>query len=160
MAHFVRTRPAPTVKGAGYARFRSYVRSDFRETCSYCLIAELFAHGEENFELDHFRPRSLFPNLKDDFYNLHWACHPCNHKKRDWWPDAALEVREIGFVDLTADDAATHYKVLDDGGLEGLTTSANHTIDKLLLNRKHLVKMRRLLRELAELDRPIASGTQ
>jgi len=142
---FVRTRPAPVVSG-GYKAFRPHVRSDFERTCAYCLLAELFASGEDNFELDHFFPVSRFSSRKDDFYNLYYACHPCNHIKRAEWPDARLEAKGVGFVDLCKDDFENHFRALPDGRWEGLTESGKYTIDALRLNRLHLVQIRTLLR--------------
>lgn len=142
---FIRMRPAPNVTG-GYKSYRPYVRADFKETCAYCLIAEVFAAGEENFELDHFFPASKFPTRKEDFYNLYYACHPCNHIKRAKWPDERLAEKGIGFVDLCEHDFELHFKELPDGRWEGLTESAKYTIDALKLNRSHLTKIRLLLR--------------
>jgi hypothetical protein len=146
---FVRTHPAPTVSG-GYTLFRPYVRADFIETCAYCLLSELFAAGQQNFELDHFFPAAKFPGRKQDFYNLYYACHPCNHIKRAKWPDPQLEAQGVGFVDLCQDNFENHFKELPDGHWEGLTESAKYTIDALRLNRLHLVQIRLLLRKLAE----------
>ncbi len=73
------------------------------------MMREIWAGGEENFELDHFRPRSLFPDGTDDFYNLYYACHPCNHFKGDQWPSQSLQDEGIGFVDLCGDDFSDHF---------------------------------------------------
>ena len=147
MPRFNRTQPAPKITG-GYAAYRSHVQIDFAKTCAYCLLQELMTGGEENFELDHFKPKRVFPLLIKDFYNLYWSCHPCNHIKRDYWPSVALSRRGIGFVDLCEDDFGTHFLEKDDGTWEGLTPSAEYTIDALNLNRPHLKEIRRLVREL------------
>lgn len=147
MAHFTRTTPAPVVSG-GYGAFRDHVRKDFRETCAYCLLAELFAAGEENFELDHFQPQKRFPALVNDFYNLRWACHPCNRIKWAKWPPDALAAQGQTFVDFCADDFATHFIENDDGSWTGLTPAAKYTIDQLRLNRRHLKSVRVLVRKL------------
>jgi hypothetical protein len=144
MPQFVRTTPAPSVAG-GNRGLRPYVRADFCRRCAYCLLDELTASGEENFEMDHFRPKSRFPELHDDFYNLYYACHPCNHIKHDYWPPPDLEARGIGLVDLCAEDFATHFRPIDDGRWDGITESGRYTIEILRLNREHLVKVRRLL---------------
>ena len=147
MPYFARTRPAPQVRG-GYRTFRPHVRADFRRRCAYCLFAELLAAGEENFELDHFRPQSVFPSQKNDFYNIYYACHPCNHIKRDVWPSSEMEARGLGFVDLCTDEFATHFKPRADGTWEGVTESGRYTIDMLRLNRGHLITLRRRLKQL------------
>jgi hypothetical protein len=108
-------------------------------------LEEIFAAGFENFEIDHFRPRSLFPESSGDYYNLYYSCHPCNRIKHDKWPPSALESKGIGFVDLCSDDFDMHYEETLDGLWLGRTMSAKYTIDALRLNRPHLVQLRRLL---------------
>src|SRR4051794_22205746 len=146
MARFSRMRPAPT---GGYLALRPYVRADFEQRCAYCLLQEIWAGGEENFELDHFRPRWLFPDLIADFFNLYYACHVCNQIKGMHWPPSALEERGIGFVDLCQDEFEVHFVVRPDGSWTPLTASAAYTIDSLRLNRPHLVELRRLLAQWA-----------
>lgn len=147
MAFFIRTIPAPIVAG-GYKSYRPAVRADFKSSCAYCLISEMFAAGEENFELDHFHPVSKFKLQKQDFYNLYYACHPCNHIKRAKWPDDGLVGKGIGFVDLCKDDFDIHFCELPDGSWKGLTSSAEYTIDALRLNRRHLLQIRKLIRAI------------
>ena len=147
MPHFTRTTPPPPVTGS-YPAFRPFVRVDFCWRCAYCLLAELWAAGEGNFELDHFRPKSLFPAFERDFYNLYYACHPCNNTKHQKWPPEDLEARGIGFVDLCQDEFNTHFRANDDGTWDGLTESGRYTIEILRLNKEHLVKARLLLRRL------------
>lgn len=148
MSHFCRTTPVPEIR-SGYQAFRPYVREDFRALCAYCLLPELWAAGEDNFELDHFYPRVLFPERVSDFYNLYYSCHVCNHIKHDKWPSARLQAAGIGFVDLCQDDFEQHFEVSGDGAWKPLTPSAAYTIDTLQLNRGHLVRVRRKLRALA-----------
>src|SRR5579863_502404 len=114
MSHFTRTRPAPS-GSEGYLSIRSLVRRDFETCCAYCLMKELYGGGEENYELDHFRPKSRFPQLKNDFYNLYYACHPCNHIKLDKWPSEALQDEGIYLVDLCTSDFQDHFQENDDG---------------------------------------------
>ncbi|HEY6807126.1 MAG TPA: hypothetical protein VI306_26355 [Pyrinomonadaceae bacterium] len=98
--------------------------------------------------MDHFRPKHRFPELLNDFYNLYYSCHPCNHIKRDSWPPPALEQQGIYFVDLCKEDFATHFSIEKDGEWSGLTKPGKYTIDKLNLNRQHLVALRGLLERL------------
>ena len=37
-------------------------------------------------EIEHFRPRSRFPDLSFDWINLVYACRRCNQSKGDSWP--------------------------------------------------------------------------
>ena len=143
MPHFVRSA-APQVKG-GYRAFRPFVRADFVRQCAYCLMTETFAGGEENFELDHFRPKSRFPLLLNDFLNIYYACHPCNFTKLDHWPPRELEARGRGIVDLCSEEFETHFSVQATGEWVGKTDSGDYTIDLLRLNRQNLVYLRRWL---------------
>jgi hypothetical protein len=147
MARFTRTTPCPKLSG-GYPAFRPYVRADFERRCAYCLLEELYSGGQENYELDHFRPRSIFPELEGDFYNIYYSCHPCNHIKHNNWPSEALQQQGIYLVDLCASDFDQHFEEKPDGVWKGHTTSGSYTIDILRLNRDHLVEIRRLINEL------------
>ena len=122
--------------------FREAVRNDFRHRCAYCLVPELLAGGPENFELDHFRPKSKFPQLENNFFNLYYSCHVCNHAKGPAWPPAELDDAGVNFMDLCRDDCFEHYSEAPDGRWIGLTVRANYTIELLRLNRKHLVNLR------------------
>lgn len=148
MAHFTRRFPAPAVKRNDYQSFRQPVQEDFRATCAYCLLEEKWAAGVENFELDHFRPQSKFPQLSLSFYNLYWSCHVCNRIKGIQWPEPRLRGKAIEFVDLCADEFAQHFFETAKGEWLGRTPSAKYTIEALRLNRPHLVEIRRLLRGL------------
>jgi hypothetical protein len=139
--HFARTFPPPEVSG-GYAAFRPYVRADFRQCCGYCCLHEFWVGGERNFELDHYRPESLFPHLITDFYNLRYSCHVCNANKWKRWVTPAMEAQGVGIVDLTADALSTHYALNPNSILEPLTNSAEYTIALLRLNSNHLQQLR------------------
>jgi hypothetical protein len=149
MARFRRTKPRPNCSGE-YSAIRPFVRKDFEYRCAYCLLEELYAGGEENYELDHFRPQSRFPALRDDFYNMYYACHPCNHIKRDKWPSEELQNQGINLVDLCISDFDEHFQERADGAWEGNTISGRYTIDILRLNRPHLVELRQLIRLLRD----------
>lgn len=147
MPHFFRTFPAPSNK-SGYRKYRPFVRNDFLGQCAYCLMTELLAGGAENFELDHFRPKAQFPELVNDFHNIYYSCHPCNHTKLDTWPSPELTALGYSFVDLCSDDFDKHFEALENGEWQGITGAGRYTIDALRLNRQHLVTLRQLLSKL------------
>ncbi len=101
--------------------------------------------------MDHFRPKSLpqFASFANDFYNLYYACHVCNHIKGNHWPGREQETVGCGFVDLCAEVFSAHFEEQADGRWRALSRQAEYTLDKLRLNRSHLVKIRRYLREIA-----------
>lgn len=158
MAIFRRQARVPSVGGRGYARFRAQVRMDFAECCAYCLLHELLAGGHDNFELDHFRPKSLpqFTHLTDDFFNLFYSCHPCNKYKSSTWPSEDLHSQGYRFLDFTHDSFSDHFLETAKGRWLPLSKPARYSERRLRLNRPHLLDIRSLLQEIAELrDVPV-----
>lgn len=56
------------------------------KTCSYCNAQYAFAikKGKDyyrNYEIDHWKPKSIYPFLSTSFYNLQPCCSSCNRKK-------------------------------------------------------------------------------
>jgi hypothetical protein len=150
MPVFIRRKPTPREE-ADYTRYRQLVREDFRECCAYCLLHELLAAGENNFELDHFCPKSMpeFADKINDFYNLYYSCHVCNHTKGRKWPDRRLINIGYRFVDLCVEDFSEHFQEGTDGFWIALTKPGEYTESRLRLNRRHLIEIRALLREIA-----------
>lgn len=143
-----RTEPPP--KHNSYRKYRQYVREDFAECCAYCLLHEVLAGGEDNFELDHFRPKSDPHGIApDDFYNLYYSCHVCNHYKSDSWPSIDLAERGFRFVDPCSEDFGIHFQPDDNGIWKPLSPAAEYTEARLRLNRRHLVEVRSLLNDIA-----------
>lgn len=71
-------------------RIREALAQDFGNICAYCerqcepQVATSNPHSRE--EIEHFRPRSRFPELSFEWLNLVYACHRCNHCKDNSWP--------------------------------------------------------------------------
>ncbi|MFZ0771003.1 MAG: hypothetical protein WCA49_22865 [Candidatus Sulfotelmatobacter sp.] len=133
--------------------YRAEVREDFCECCAYCLLPELLAGGQDNFELDHFHPKSRPARIRDvhDFYNLYYSCHICNHYKANSWPTAALEAIGCRFVDPCGEEFTQHFQPERRGTWSPLTVAGQYAAERLRLNRLHLVQVRELLNEIAEL---------
>ena len=66
-----------------YESFRPWLRDEFTFRCVYCLKRETWGQATGEFELDHFQPQSLVPNLSLDYFNLVYACRRCNSVKLD-----------------------------------------------------------------------------
>lgn len=57
------------------------------KTCTYCNAQYAFAiqKGKDlyiNYEIDHWKPKSIYPFLSTSFYNLQPCCSSCNRKKK------------------------------------------------------------------------------
>lgn len=151
MAIFNR-RCNPPKSEKNYYKYRDLIREDFSECCAYCLLHELISGGRDSFELDHFRPKSnpLFSHLINHFYNIYYSCNVCNLYKGDSWPSNDLEHQGYRFVDPCKENFSTHFIENNNGQWIPITNAGIYMEKKLRLNRLHLVKIRGLLRRIAE----------
>ncbi len=119
---------------AGYAAYESYrpwLRDDFDFRCVYCLKRETWGQVTFEFELDHFEPQSVNPQLRLDYLNLVYACRRCNVVKRD-------QTVADPFVRLRS----THVTTLPDGTLRWHETETHRLIRQLDLNSPRLKSWR------------------
>ena len=90
----------------GYADVESYrpwLRDEFTFRCVYCLFREQSGRVAGTFDIDHFLPVSLRPELEWTYDNLLYACASCNavKGKRDV-PDPTTVLLDLG-VRITED---------------------------------------------------------
>ena len=134
--HGVGTRPTDS----HWRRFIENLRDAFHGLCAYC---EQISRGE----VDHFRPKSRYPELVYSWSNWLFACHDCNHSKGSEWPFG-------GYVDPCADSKLArpeHHFAFDTHTGEILPNEqlstfdrnrALRTIEDLGLNEMHHLKDR------------------
>lgn len=139
------TKPSDSYWG----NFYTDLARSFFDLCGYC-------EEECRGEVDHFRPKSRFPEHVYQWSNWVLACHSCNHRKRDGWPSG-------GYVDPCAKTvAARPEKFFDFDTTTGLIKpktglsqakrkKAIQMIQDLHLNASYHLKRRlRWLRSVAE----------
>jgi hypothetical protein len=68
---------------ASYDGYRPWLRDEFTFRCAYCLKREQWGHETGEFDIDHFQPQRLRPDLAADYENLVYACRRCNIVKSD-----------------------------------------------------------------------------
>ena len=112
---------------SAYESFRPWLRDEFDFRCVYCLKRETWGQVTFDFELDHFEPQSLNPQLRLDYLNLVYACRHCNAVKRD-------QTVADPFVFLRA----THVTTLADGSLQPNDIETQRLIRQLDLNSPRL----------------------
>ena len=61
MPRFIRTNQ-DLPKFSDYTRYRPYLRKDFEYRCAYCEITETSVFGIIALGIDHFRPKTRFPD--------------------------------------------------------------------------------------------------
>ncbi len=152
MPAFARRQPPPP-PSEDYQVYRPLIREDFCECCAYCLLHELLASGADNFELDHFKPKSdkRFKALSSTYDNICYSCHVCNHYKGRTWPSDELISLGYRFLDPCSDSFSSHFREESGGDWTALSKPAEYSAARLRLNRKHLVEIRLLLRQLSAL---------
>ena len=84
-------------------RIRQALADDFQFLCGYCECpcrepANRSAANDEG-TIDHFRPRSLFPELWLEWLNLVYACDRCNQIKGARWPGNGDQSVNDGLAD-------------------------------------------------------------
>ena len=92
------------------------LRRDFDDRCCYCTGSTDEKGGEENFDVEHFRPkgRKEFSHLGFEYSNLYYACRGCNLAKGSQWPNATDGERR--FVDPCEEALYPQYLRIRAGG--------------------------------------------
>ena len=92
-----------------YKKYEPELREDFCHRCGYCGKSE--AVTKKGFEIDHFIPQRVAPELKDNYHNLIYSCFTCNRKKGRKWPTESTQQSHNdteGFVDPACDEYDLH----------------------------------------------------
>lgn len=136
--HKLRTGTAP--HDSQWTIFHGVLQTAFHGICGYC---ERICRGE----VDHFRPKSLRPDLVYCWHNWIFSCHDCNSSKGAQWPSC-------GYVDPCANWGQsrsecyftfdTHTgEILPKSGLDDdMHAKAQITIDDLDLNSHYHLRSR------------------
>ena len=128
-----------------YESYRPWLRQDFEFRCAYCLRHEFFFGGGEAGEIDHFRPRHLFPSRVNEYRNLYWSCRKCNAVKGAKWPSEAQMERGLRFLDPCVEGHEDHWQTQADGVLTAFTPVGRYTIRQIRLDRPTLTQFREFL---------------
>ena len=147
MARIVRKRNPPQY--SRYQDYKSDLRLDFSNRCAYCTIHEFTWGGPRNFDVEHFRPKSIprFRKLALVYTNLYYSCNRCNDFKGTKWPSPKQVKRGIGFIDPCKDSLTRHFRDRGDGCLDHFTPSGEFMVKQICLNREPLVLLRNRRRE-------------
>src|SRR5262249_50922180 len=77
--------------------------------------------------------------------------HVCNHYKGAVWPSDHLAATGCRFVDPCIDVFSDHFREEPSGDWVAVSKAGEYTAARLRLNRRHLVDIRGLLRDVASL---------
>ena len=78
-------RSEPPKTYSDYKKYKSYLADDFHLSCGYCGVHHMYFGYQKGFHIDHFAPKSRFPELICEYTNLVYTCPVCNIAKHDDW---------------------------------------------------------------------------
>ncbi|SMN14781.1 hypothetical protein CRYPA_721 [uncultured Candidatus Thioglobus sp.] len=118
-----------------YKSFKRYLRDDFNRRCGYCDGSDIHYGQKINYHIDHFKPKSKFPNLETEYSNLIYSCPYCNNAKSDKWEDVD------GFIDPCNDEYDNHLQRDNKGQIKATTRQGKYIVNnlKLYLKRHELI---------------------
>ena len=146
---YYRHSTGPRPNDTRWLEFKPNLKEVFFGLCAYC---ECVCRGE----VDHFQPKSIFPERVYDWTNWLLACHDCNQAKLYKWPSG-------GYVDpcatLTSEYPENFFEfdtltgeIVPKAGLSSTNrNTAQVMIDDLKLNEHHHLKKRNDWLSLADL---------
>ncbi len=140
-----------------YRAYKTALRTDFSKKCGYCDASDTHFIGPRGYQIDHFAPHSIFPDLKVSYDNLVYSCAICNRAKSDTWigedsniPNNGTE----GFIDPCNSNYDDQFERRQDGSISARTPLGKYMIDNLkLFLLRHQIIWR--MQELSELEKRV-----
>lgn len=112
--------------------------------CVYCSTKDSRLGGIRNYHVEHFKPKSKFPALKNDISNLYYSCPICNVFKGNDWHDPQSNFDRPFYPNPSKINYSMLFFVDMQGNITGRNTTGQYIVIKLGLNRRQLVIDRRL----------------
>ena len=129
---------------------RTNLAQDFHNRCGYCDDSGILV--KQAFHIDHFAPKSIFPELKNRYENMVYSCPYCNQSKSNKWAGntASENIFEgKGFCDPCSDDYSNHLKRSENGEMYAISGVGRYMFIelKLYLKRHSIIYRIELLEE-------------
>jgi hypothetical protein len=86
-----------TVTHKDYRKYKKPLAKDFQNKCGYTNCHHSWFGGITNFHIDHFKAKSLYPLLVNDYENLVYATSFVNISKSDDDNDLYLDPCKVDF---------------------------------------------------------------
>jgi len=137
--------------------YRPQLRRDFWYSCAYCTMSEVEASGI-GFDIDHYLPLSVRPDLGKDYTNLYYSCRHCNRNKSAFVPSEKHAALVIIRIDREHPRDHLIEEDKDPTLLRHLTATGAFNIDQLSLNRDGLVRLRAIRGRLTKARGSITFG--
>lgn len=119
-----------------YSQYRGDLRIDFNCACGYCDDSDIRT-DRIGFHIDHFAPQKRFPQLKNTYTNLVYACRFCNMRKSNHWigdDPATPHNGTAGFIDPCSNEYDEHLKREQSGRIVGNSELGRYIVRRLNLH--------------------------
>jgi hypothetical protein len=129
-----------------YRDWKGHLRREADFQCVYCCIHESSFGGLRNYHVEHYKPKSVFNALENDYNNLFYACAICNVFKGDDWPGSPQRnLSNISYPCPSTVNYSNLFNVdISTGELKGKYIASKYVVEKLFLNRPQLIIERKL----------------
>lgn len=134
----------------GNPNTKKQLARDFHCCCGYCGDAHHYTGGIKSFHVDHFAPKSKFPDNCNQYGNLVYSCPYCNNAKSNKWVGKTMEqsvVNDVGIVDPCSMEYSKHLERNNDGSITYKTSVGKYMYIELKL----YLERHKLLHQLQEL---------
>ena len=86
-------------------------------------------------QIEHFKPKSKYPDLENNYQNLILSCSTCNNKKRDDWPSGNVNLTiskdgSRGYVDPATPEYDQHLVRTEEGSIIGITEVGKYMVKR------------------------------
>lgn len=137
--------PAIEAYGCGDSRVKEFLRQEGGFRCVYCAVHENALGGIQAFHVEHYRPKSKFPQFEHALNNLFYACPICNRFKLNDWPaEPHRQFKNSSYPDPSKVDYSVLFKLDSKTGLvAGQYVASKYIVERLYFNRPQLILERR-----------------
>lgn len=138
-----------------YSEYKEILVEDFHGMCGYC--GKKREHLLDEYQIDHFAPKSKFESLENMYTNLVLSCPNCNRLKSNKWIGDDSNIPndgEKGFVDPANDEYDEHLGRDENGNIIWKTNIGKYMYDvfkfeirptRLFFKLDKLIKLKEIL---------------
>lgn len=118
------------------------LRDEFNRQCIYCRQPEFFNY--ENFGVEHYKPKKVFPELEWEYDNLFYARNCCNSRKGESWPTKA-QIANNAFIPNPCEHIMIEHLKFHGATVELRSEAGKYTGELLDLNDDGFVRFREII---------------
>ena len=122
-----------------YSAWKKVLADEGSNQCVYCGTKDHRLGGIRHFHVEHYKPKSVFPLLINNIYNLYYACPICNIFKSNDWYKVTGNLNDVFYPEPSKFNYRDLFELDTGGKITSRSRCGNYLISKLGLNRRQLV---------------------